>query len=81
MKKTIEIEICDLCRKETGTVKMKIPTYRTFDANDGRTFYNEKHFCNEELDLCNECLEKITKVHSTGVMCDEYEIEKEKDYE
>lgn len=78
MKKTIEIETCDLCGKETDTERMKIPTYRTFDANDGRIFYDEKQFCNEELDLCNECLEKITKVHSIGVMCDEYEIEREK---
>ena len=27
--------------------------------------------------VLEECLEKITKVHSIGVMCDEYEIEKE----
>lgn len=74
MKKTVEIEICDLCRKETSTVKMKIPTYRTFDDNDGRIFYDEKQFYNEELDLCNDCLEKITKVHSIGVQCHKYKI-------
>ncbi|MCI8621347.1 MAG: hypothetical protein HFJ50_06465 [Clostridia bacterium] len=77
MKKTVEIEICDICGKEAKTRRMIVPTYRTFDANDGRTFYSEKQFHNEELDFCKECLEKITKVHSIGVMCDEYEIEKE----
>ncbi len=76
MKKTVEIEICDLCKKETNTTRMKIPTYRTFDSNDGRTFYSEKQFNNEELDLCRECLEKITKVHSIGIMSEEYEIER-----
>lgn len=74
MIKTVKIEICDLCGKETDTERMKIPTYRTFDDIDGRTFYDEKQFCNEELDLCNECLKKITKVHSIGVQCQKYEI-------
>ncbi|MCI8273289.1 MAG: hypothetical protein HFJ55_04315 [Clostridia bacterium] len=75
MKKTIEIEICDLCGKETDTERMKIPTYRTFDSTDGMTNYSEKQFWNEELDLCNDCLEKITKVHSIGVQCHKYKIE------
>ncbi len=73
MRKTVEIEICDLCKKETKTEKMKVPTFRTFDANDGKTFYKEKQFGNEPLDLCEECLEKITVIHSVGVMCNEYE--------
>lgn len=75
MKKSIEIEICDLCKKETKTVRMKIPTYRTFDSEEGNVFFCEKRFYNEELDLCEECLNKITRVHSIGVMCNKYEIE------
>lgn len=27
----------------------------------------------EICDLCEECLEKITVIHSVGVMCNEYE--------
>lgn len=73
MRKIVEIEICDLCKKETTTYPIRVPTYRTFDANDGKTFYKKKQFGDEELDLCEECLEKVTVIHSVGVMCDEYE--------
>ena len=76
MKQTREIYFCDLCKKETSIQRMKIPVYRTFDANDGRTFYKDKQFENVELDICRNCLEEITKVHSIGVCCEEYKIER-----
>lgn len=75
MKQTREIYFCDLCKKETSIQRMKIPVYRTFDADDGRTFYKDKQFENIELDICRNCLEEITKVHSIGVCCEEYKIE------
>ena len=73
-KQVIEKFICDLCNKETDTFNVQIPVYRTFDSNDGRTFYSRKKFIQEELDLCNECLEKVTKIHSIGVQCEKYEL-------
>lgn len=73
MKKTIEIEVCDLCGKEKETYNVETPTYRTFDADDGQMFYSKKHYYSEKLDLCEECLEKISVVHSIGVQCQKYE--------
>ena len=72
MIKTISISICDLCKKEKDTQKMSVPVYRTFDSNDGKLFYSEKRFEQAKLDLCRDCLEKITKIHSIGVCCEEY---------
>lgn len=76
MIKKIEIQICDLCKEEKEIQNIIVPVFRTFDANDGRTFYDRKIFSNEKLDLCNDCLEKITKVHSIGVCCDDYKVVK-----
>ncbi len=74
LKKTITVEICDLCGKETEIYeKISVPTYRTFDANDGQLHYSKKHFYSEQLDLCEKCLEKISVVHSIGVQCEKYE--------
>ena len=73
-KQIIEKYICDLCQKETEIFNVKTPVYRTFDSNDGRMFYSSKKFMQEELDLCYECLEKITKIHSIGVQCEKYEL-------
>ena len=72
MEKIISIKICDLCKKEKDTQKMSVPVYRTFDSNDGKCFYSEKRFEQAKLDLCRDCLEKITKIHSIGVCCEEY---------
>lgn len=72
MIKTINISICDLCKKEKDTQKISVPVYRTFDSNDGKLFYSEKRFEQAKLDLCRDCLEKITKIHSIGVCCEEY---------
>ena len=76
MRKTIEIEQCDLCKKETETFRIAVPTYRTFDAEEGKIHYDKKKYYSEELDLCEECLKKVTVVHSIGVMCEEYVLEK-----
>ncbi len=78
MKKTVEIEECDLCGKETKTYRMAIPTYRTFDAEEGKIYYSEKQFYQETLDLCKECLEKISVVHSIGIQCQKYEIDRKR---
>lgn len=72
MKKTITKEICDLCNKEVSTREFLVPTFRTFDSNDGRMIYSSKKYLNETLDLCDECLEKVTVIHSVGVQCHEY---------
>ena len=56
---------------------MSVPVYRTFDSNEGKIFYSEKRFEQAKLDLCKECLEKITKIHSIGVCCEEYEVKEE----
>ncbi len=76
MIKNIKVEICDLCDKELPTRKMKIPVYRTFDSTEGNKFYSSKRYLNETLDLCDSCLEKITLVHSVGVQCERYELER-----
>lgn len=75
MIKTITKEICDLCKQEVPTQKHTIPVYRTFDSEEGKLYYSSKQFHDETLDLCEECLEKITLVHSIGVQCEIYEIE------
>lgn len=75
MKKQIEIECCDLCGKEAKTVTMYVPTYRTFDSEEGRIAYSEKRFYNEKLDLCAKCMEKVAVVHSIGIQCEKYSLE------
>ena len=38
---------------------------------------NEEYKLNKEwLDLCDSCLEKITLVHSVGVQCERYKLER-----
>ena len=76
MIKNIKVEICDLCDKELPTRKMKIPVYRTFDSTEGKIFYSSKRYLNETLDLCDSGLEKITLIHSVGVQCERYELER-----
>lgn len=73
MIKTIMKEICDLCGQEVPTRSFMIPTYRTFDSTEGKIMYSSKQFFNDKLDLCEECLKKITVVHSIGVQCEKYE--------
>lgn len=68
------IEVCDLCKKEVKTYKMNIPVFRTFDSEEGKINYNKKKFYQRELDLCEECLNKITKVQDVGIMCEDYVI-------
>ena len=47
-------------KQEKDTQKISVPVYRTFDSEEGKIFYSEKRFEQAKLDLCKECLEKIT---------------------
>ena len=76
MIKNIKVEICDLCNEELPTRKITIPVYRTFDSTEGKILYSSKQYLNETLDLCDSCLEKITLVHSVGVQCERYKLER-----
>jgi len=60
--------ICDICGKETQTENLNLPVYRMFDANDGRTFYDEPHISFRHLDICPECLMKVTNIKDESVM-------------
>jgi len=41
---------------------------RRFDDCDGRTFYRKPHIVFNSIDLCEDCLERITNVCDESVM-------------
>ena len=72
----VEATVCDIC----GSVKAHtytIPTYRTFDSQDGRCIFEPK-LSVETLDLCDKCALEATSIHSIGICDQDYEIKPKK---
>lgn len=74
----VEKRVCDVCGADNAT-SYKMPAYRTFDSCDGRSIYKEPQLVTASVDLCNKCALKVTRLHSVGVMCEEYKIGKKED--
>ena len=60
--------ICDICGAEGDVKTMNLPVFRTFDATEGRTFYDEPSIQFVSLDICLCCLRKATNIHDMRVM-------------
>lgn len=65
---------CDICGKDRAS-HVRTLVYRTFDGSDGKSFFEKPCFCEENIDLCEDCMAKATNIHSIGVMCREYAID------
>lgn len=75
MKRTIEIITCDICKKNVdGKVQnLQIPVIFHTDQTEGRCC--KPYISVEKLDLCEECVMKITNVHGSGAQgFNEYEL-------
>lgn len=57
MKKIITKYYCDVCKKETNNEEIDIQVIFTTEQNEGRSCY--PHLCNEKLNICDDCMEKI----------------------
>lgn len=73
----VEKTICDICGADKAN-SYTIPTYRTFDACDGRTSFPPELVV-ENVDLCDKCALAATNIHSVGVMSHEYKIKAKKE--
>lgn len=62
------IKICDICGQEGKVHSFELPMFRTFDACDGRTFYDQPMIVTAPVDICPECLSKCTNIHDERVM-------------
>lgn len=65
--------VCDICGADNAD-HYRMPMYRTFDNNDGKTFFNSPKLIAKDVDLCERCALAATNIHSVGVMCEEYQI-------
>lgn len=63
-RKTIEICICDLCNKESEIKQFKLPVKWLTEQTEGRNV--KPYFLEEQLDLCEECLDKVTSLEAWG---------------
>lgn len=72
-KRTVEVCTCDICKKETEVKTFTIPVRWLTEQNEGRSI--KPFITPETVDICIECLEKITKVNATGAQgFNNYEI-------
>lgn len=77
--KTITICRCDLCKKNVTNEKqlktLKVPVKFLTEQTEGRSC--KPYFTFPQMDLCVECLEKITMVLGQGAQgYNEYRIRK-----
>ena len=63
-KKTIEICTCDICNKEAKTETLAIPIRWVTEQTEGRSI--KPYITTETKDICEECLNKITKIKGSG---------------
>lgn len=52
--------ICDCCKKEANTVKVKIPIMLHTDTEDG---HPERYMAIRKIDLCQDCCREIMKTY------------------
>lgn len=60
--------ICDICGSEKEVVTLRLPVYRMFDGCDGLTHYKKPHVMLQDVDICNECLRKVTNIKDNSIM-------------
>lgn len=63
-RKTVEVCICDICEKEVAISTLTIPIRWLTEQTEGRSI--KPYITTETKDLCDECLDKITKVNASG---------------
>ena len=70
MRKRIEIITCDVCGRtiETKAQRLSVPVIFHTEQNEGR--WSEPYISMEELDLCENCVMKVTNIHATGAQGD-----------
>ena len=63
-KRTVEICTCDICKQEKDVRTLTIPVRWLTEQNEGRII--KPYITTETKDICDDCLDKITKVNATG---------------
>ena len=63
VKKSI---ICDCCKKEKPTQKVKYPVLFLTEQTEGRSV--DPYISYQELDLCKECIRLTVCISGTGAM-------------
>lgn len=76
-KKILTVCTCDLCCKEGKTKEVALPVRFLTEQTEGRAVKPYIEF--SKIDLCSDCLEKITVVNAHGIQGNnEYYIDKAK---
>lgn len=63
-RQTVTIVKCDLCGKEENVRHLKYPVLFTTDQTEGRGC--TPYISHKELDLCDECIDKVIKITGWG---------------
>lgn len=64
---------CDICGIESDDIKTyRTLIFRTFDANDGKSYYYTPSIAEREIDLCGTCARKCSNIQDIGVMEKKY---------
>lgn len=63
-RKTVTIVKCDICGKEENVRAVKYPVLFTTEQTEGRCC--TPYLSYQELDLCDECIDKVVKVKGWG---------------
>ncbi len=59
--------VCDLCGKElSASMSITVPVKWTTEQNEGRSC--KPYIVADALDLCDECLERVTAIEASGCM-------------
>ena len=78
MKQIITKIYCDVCKKETKNEEIDIQVIFTTEQNEGKKC--PPYLCNEKLNLCDDCIEKILNGNyifaSGGMGCNTYSFKK-----
>lgn len=65
MKKTTVQCFCDICGKlADGTCTVEYPVIFHTEQTEGRAC--KPYISTQDIDLCNECIPKVLKIHAVG---------------
>ena len=64
----MKVSVCDICGSPNNVEEYVLPVFRTHDSCDGKTFYPKPIITLQKMDICEECLEKVTMIVDDSVM-------------
>lgn len=72
MRRTVEIVKCDLCAKEIDISKSKFVSTISypviFNTNQTDGYSCDPYISIQELDICEDCRQKVLRIQGTGAM-------------